>query len=1115
MTLKSTIHTSPSRPLVRAPRPVLTALPAPALSPRAGRWLPLLGLLLLFWPTAVQAQVSDFYWTELPNNTVTITRYNGAGGAVVIPSSISGKPVTIIGTEVFFDNPTITSVAIPDSVVLISTSAFYSCLNLTSISIPDSVRSIGATAFAVCRGLTEIVIGSGVTNIGDSAFGNCNNLKSVYMKGNAPTLGLNVFWADYDATVYYLPGTTGWVAGATYGNLPTTPFPYRFTSAGGQVTISDYSGVGGALTVPATIYGEPVTRMLYAYVPGQTYAAPDNPSVTSLALPDSLVNIDSNALISFPNLTSITVGPANPAYSTVAGVLFNKAMSTLVQFPRTKAGGYTIPSSVTHIGGAAFIASVNLTSVTIPDSVTSIGGGAFSSCTGLASITIPATISRIEPATFGNCASLTSVIIPDSVTSIGEKAFWLCSSLTGVTIGNRVFTIEDYAFYGCTSLSGVYFKGGPPAVGADVFLNGGNPIVYYPSATPGWVEGALFGGQPTELFPFKYSNAGGQATIEQYTGDEPMVTIPETIMGQPVTRLADLTFYNKTNLLGVALPASVTTIGSFAFSQCLNLTGVYFKGSPPVLGANVFLSVGNPIVYYPAATPGWVEGALFGGRPTKLFPFTYSNAGGQTTIEQYTGDEPVVTIPETIMGQPVTRLADLSFYNKTNLLGVAIPASVTAIGSLAFSQCLSLVSVYFDGNPPVLGLNAFLGVTNARVYYLPEAIGWGWFYGDLQTALIPFVYSSSGGEITITGVSGGLVGTAVIPVRLAGQPVTGIEASALQYGNLTNITVEADNPNYSSADGVLFDKAKTTLIQFPRGKAGSYTIPDSVTSIGNAFYGCTSLSGVALPNRLISIGRDAFYGCTSLSGVTISDSVTSIGNSAFYGCTSLAGVTIPDSVTSIGSFAFGKCSGLTNITVEADNPNYSSADGVLFDKAKTALIHFPGGKAGSYTIPDSVTSIGTGAFYSCTSLSGVTIPDSVTSIGELAFHSCTSLTGVYCKGNAPELGGSDLFTGAPNAIIYFLPGTTGWEATYGERTTVLWDPRIRTGDASFGFLAGRFGFDITGAPDMRVVVEACDDLAHPEWTVVGSHTLTGGASYFSDPDAAGYAKRFYRLRMPQ
>ena len=139
----------------------------------------------------------------------------------------------------------------------------------------------------------------------------------------------------------------------------------------------------------------------------------------------------------------------------------------------------------------------------------------------------------------------------------------------------------------------------------------------------------------------------------------------------------------------------------------------------------------------------------------------------------------------------------------------------------------------------------------------------------------------------------------------------------------------------------------------------------------------------------VSNGEATITDCdTAISGaVTIPSSlggypVTSIGSFAFYNCTSLSSITIPDSVTSIGNYAFSNCTSLTSIWVDANNPAYSSdSSGVLINKDKTSLIHVPRALIGAYKIPDSVTSIGNYAFRGCTSLTSITIPDSVTSIG--------------------------------------------------------------------------------------------------------------------------------------
>ncbi len=157
----------------------------------------------------------------------------------------------------------------------------------------------------------------------------------------------------------------------------------------------------------------------------------------------------------------------------------------------------------------------------------------------------------------------------------------------------------------------------------------------------------------------------------------------------------------------------------------------------------------------------------------------------------------------------------------------------------------------------------------------------------------------------------------------------------------------------------------------------SITIPDSVTSIGSyVFSGCTSLTSITIPDGVKSIGVEAFSGCTNLTSITIPDSVTSIGSSAFLNCSNLTSITIPDSVTSIGYSAFAGCESLTSITI----PDSVERIGSNAFSDCTSLT--------SITIPDSVTSIGGFAFYGCTSLTSITIPDSVTSIGGFAFYGC-------------------------------------------------------------------------------------------------------------------------------
>ena len=199
------------------------------------------------------------------------------------------------------------------------------------------------------------------------------------------------------------------------------------------------------------------------------------------------------------------------------------------------------------------------------------------------------------------------------------------------------------------------------------------------------------------------------------------------------------------------------------------------------------------------------------------------------------------------------------------------------------------------------------------------------------------------------------------------------------------------------------------------------TIPSSVTSIGsNAFSGCTSLTRVTIPSSVTNIGGSAFAACASLTRVTIGTGVTSIGSGAFAACTSLTRVTIGTGVTSIGDSAFAQCDSLVSITVDSNNSTYDSRNNcnAIIETATNTLI--AGCK--NTVIPNSVTSIGSGAFYNCNSLTRVTIPSSVTNIGSSAFSGCTSLTSVTIPNSATSIG-SGAFSGCTSLTSVTIPNS--------------------------------------------------------------------------------------------
>ncbi len=333
---------------------------------------------------------------------------------------------------------------------------------------------------------------------------------------------------------------------------------------------------------------------------------------------------------------------------------------------------------------------------------------------------------------------------------------------------------------------------------------------------------------------------------------------------------------------------------------------------------------------------------------------------------------------------PVTTIGNSAFYG-AQCTSIVIPNSVTTIGKRAFEFCWC-TSITIPNSVISIGNEAFSDCNVISSITIPKS-------------------------------------------------VTTIGDKALDCPNLNEIIVDENNAHFCSQNGVLFNKSKTRLIQAVATISGSYTIPNTVVTIGNdAFSDCKGLTGITIPNSVTSIEDYAFYRCSNLESLTIPNSVTTIGSHAFWLCDGLTGsLTIPNSVTYIGEAAFQHCDALTSLTignsvatiergafygcsltgtltipasvtkigsnaftghsglefvVDEANPYFSFQDRVLFNKSKTELIDAIFPINGSYTIPASVTSIACNAFEGCSLLTDVSIPNSVTTIGDEAFRGC-------------------------------------------------------------------------------------------------------------------------------
>ncbi|WP_400219651.1 leucine-rich repeat domain-containing protein [Methanomethylophilus alvi] len=374
----------------------------------------------------------------------------------------------------------------------------------------------------------------------------------------------------------------------------------------------------------------------------------------------------------------------------------------------------------------------------------------------------------------------------------------------------------------------------------------------------------------------------------------------------------------------------------------------------------------------------------------------------------YRSDVKTVTV-----GNSVTSVGDYAFSGCTALRSATVADSVTSIGDYAFYGC-PLDVVTLGNSVTSIGDYAFSGC-------------------PLDVVTIPDSVTSVGKH----AFSGCALTAVTIP-----DSVTSIGEDGFNCPFLGSISVGEGNATFSSIGGVLFSKDAGNLIQYPAGASESYSVPDSVTSIGGrAFYEGTVVS-VTIPDSVTSIGDRAFYGCYSLASITLPGSLTSIGADAFYGCSSLTSMTIPDSVSSVGEYAFSRCTGIKNLYVSS-NP-LLSLGGSVFE----GFTFYD--KDGSTVIPATAEDLGGRCFVGTADrmvrLAEYTLSGTLTVVGGSASSSDVEVrfSGMAVRTSADGSFSFTVFHGTSGEITASIPG-------YKQTVT-----------ASIDDLAGNvFGKDIT------------------------------------------------------
>lgn len=728
-----------------------------------------------------------------------------------------------------------------------SKNPFSSMPKLISITIEDGVLSIGSYAFEKCTGLTSITIPDGVKSVGQAAFRGCTSLLNINIPSSVLKIGSDAFQNCVSLTSIIVDSNNPYYSSDNYGVLYNKDKSELISYPAGNLRTT--------FTIPDSVNEV------------DSYSFYNVCNLINIIIPNSVTEIGGFAFLGCFSLTEIIVLPENQNYcSDEYGVLYSKDKSELISYPAGNARTtFTIPNSVTVIDWGAFYGSCNLKSVIIPSSVTQIGFFAFSSCTSLTSITIPNSVTFIDNSVFDNCVGLTNITvdsgnqnfssdsygvlynkdktalvkypigntrtffqIPNSVVYIDQNAFYGCTSLTNITIPNSVTDIWPAAFYGCTSLTNITIPNSVTGIGSETFAD--------------------CTGLTSITIPDSVTSIGGNV-ISGCTNLE------SVYIGSGINSLKPFDFANSEfNKLKTIKIGGVERLVGDVLYGCPNLTRLIIGEGVKTFDLDMYrirkleeIIVESENPYYSSDN----NGVLYNKDKSRLICYPIGNT--RTSFE----------IPNS-----VTSIGNCAFENCICLTNVTIPDSVTVVGQRAFSHCTGLTEINIPSSVLDIEIDAFWDCTGLLDLIIPSGV----------------TKIDEGAFADCVGLKNISISDTVITISYdVFEGCTGIE----------NISVSEKNPNYcSDINGVLYNKDKTILIQYPVGNIrNSFTIPNSVNGFGwCAFNDCTDLTNITIPNSVTSINALVFSGCIGLINITIPDSVKSIGYGAFSLCASLTDV---------------------------------------------------------------------------------------------------------------------------------------------------------------------------------------------------------------------------------